>query len=328
MNRIQFGGASALTILLSYICFCSISLSIGGECEQWPQHPEWLWCDDFEGNKTLKENYQDIDETGFSISTRDAFEGSHSLEQHYDSSQVGAGWIIRVNNEGFPSHLFMRWYHKFANGFHGFPPKMARMRYRQRSGDWKSTFGVHCWIDNNIVVADVSAKSSTQANIEGWLPIAKSSFSFNNLANIGRWVCFEMEVKLNTIGASDGLFRIWADDSMIVERTKVDLRGNENLLINEVMLDCYWNGGSPKKQNRYYDNFIISTQRIGPLHISTKAITTEPVKKNNGSNNKSPPHGFLKYHDPLSTTVYFTDNTVTHGREYYLDGRKSVFNGK
>ena len=31
------------------------------------------------------------------------------------------------------------------------------------------------------------------------------------------------------------------------------------------MLDCYWNGGSPKAQSRYYDNLVISTQKIGTL---------------------------------------------------------------
>jgi hypothetical protein len=50
---------------------------------------------------------------------------------------------------------------------------------------------------------------------------------------------------------------------LIVERTGVDLRGKMKNKINEVMLDCYWNGGSPKAQNRYYDNFVISTKKIG-----------------------------------------------------------------
>ncbi len=29
------------------------------------------------------------------------------------------------------------------------------------------------------------------------------------------------------------------------------------------MLDGYWNGGSPRAQNRYFDNFVVSTSRIG-----------------------------------------------------------------
>jgi hypothetical protein len=79
-----------------------------------------------------------------------------------------------------------------------------------------------------------------------------------------------MEGLLNTPGKSDGLYRIWADTMLITERTKVDLRGSENQLMNEVMLDCYWNGGSPVEQNRYFDNFIISTKRIGLVKLTSE----------------------------------------------------------
>jgi hypothetical protein len=239
------------------------------ECEQWPQHPEWLWCDDFEDEKPLSEKYQDVSSNGFARSGDDKFDGTYSLCQLYTPGQVDAGWVIRVDNSGFPEHLFYRWYHKFEKGFTGFPPKMARVRYRMRSGDWSSSLALHCWIDKGFVVADVAAKTSTQANSSGWLPVAVSSFSFDSLANMGRWVCFEMEVQLNTPGKNDGLYRVWADNLQIIERLNVDLRGIETYKLNEVMLDCYWNGGSPKEQRRYYDNFVISTQRIGMMAGST-----------------------------------------------------------
>ncbi len=240
------------------------NLVIGEQIERWSDHPEWLWFDDFESGTQLSANYQDVDTTGFSIVTTDAVSGAHALQQHYTKGMVDAGWIIRVNNQGYPSHLFMRFYHKFENGFSGFPPKMARMRCRSRT-DWKSAFAVNCWIDDYKVVADVYSTNSTQGSVEDWLPIAISNFSFKNSINIGKWICFEMEVLLNSPGKQDGLYRIWADNSLIVERTNVDLRGAEEYLINEVMLDCYWNGGSPKEQNRYFDNFVISTQRIFPM---------------------------------------------------------------
>jgi hypothetical protein len=158
---------------------------------------------------------------------------------------------------------------------------MERMRYRPRTGDWKSVFGVHCWIQNSKIVADVNAINSTQANSTGYLPVAVSKFSFADTANLGRWICFETEVLLNTPGKQDGLYRMWADDSLIIERKNVDLRGSFNQLANEVMLDCYWNGGSPKAQNRYFDNFVISTQRIGQL----KSTQTTPVIPTQSKNN-------------------------------------------
>jgi hypothetical protein len=254
---------SAMTILIAAGLF-SVQ---AGEGDNWQaMHPEWLWCDGFETQDTLTVNYQDVSSNGMSIVTGEAFEGMHSLRQTYIQGQVDAGWIIRVNNSGFPDHVFMRWYHKFEAGFQGFPPKMARIRYRLRSGDWSSPYAVHCWLETDGILAlDVAATNSTQANSVGWLPIARSSFSFADAKKIGKWICFEMEVKLNTPGATDGLYRLWADDSLIVERTAVDLCGATTFKINEMMLDCYWNEGSPKAQSRYYDNLVISKQKIGPV---------------------------------------------------------------
>lgn len=276
--------------------------------EKWSDHPEWLWFDDFENGSNLKTNYQDVDTSGFSVVSSDAFSGTHCLRQHYKTGQVGAGWIIRINDDGYPEHLFMRWYHKFESGFDGFPPKMARMRYRSHSDNWPAPLEIHCWIDNGFVVADAKSEYSSQTNATGWLPIAISNFTFNNSANIGRWVCFEMEVSLNTPGAKDGHYRIWADDTLLVERTNVDLRGTENVKINEVMLDCYWNGGSPKDQNRYYDNFVISTKRIGKAgaNVATEVFNTKsqpqsilpgssksPYFLNTPTTNKSLRHAYL-----------------------------------
>ena len=251
-----------MVIIIITSCFSRIN---AGECDNWQAaHPDWLWCDGFESGDTLTLNYQDVSLNGMSVVTGEAFEGTHSLRQSYTQGQVDAGWIIRVSNSGFPDHVFMRWYHKFEAGFQGFPPKMARIRYRLRSGDWSSPYAVHCWLETDGVLAlDVQATNSTQANNVGWLPIARTSFSFANTKNIGRWICFEMEMKLNTPGATDGLYRLWADDSLIAERTGVDLRGSLTNKINEMMLDCYWNGGSPRAQSRYYDNLVISTAKIG-----------------------------------------------------------------
>jgi hypothetical protein len=260
------GCSPVLKMAIIMIVACLIRIN-AGESDNWQvNHPDWLWCDGFESGEALTVNYQDVSTNGMSVVTGEAFEGTHSLRQSYTQGQVDAGWIIRVNNAGFPDHVFMRWYHKFETGFQGFPPKMARIRDRLRSGDWSSPYAVHCWLENDGVLAlDVAAANSTQANSAGWLAIARSSFSFADTRNIGRWICFEMEMKLNTPGATDGLYRLWADDSLVAERTSVDLRGSTTGKINEVMLDCYWNGGSPKVQSRYYDNFVVSTQKIGPV---------------------------------------------------------------
>ncbi len=230
-----------------------------------------IWEDDFEDGLALKTKYEDANTNGLSITQEEAFDGKNSLEQKYTQGQIDAGWICKVNNHGYPDHIFMRWYHKFEDGFEGFPPKMARIRHRDRQ-IWKTSYAVHCWITNEgEVVLDVRANNSSQANSSGYLPIARSGFNFKE--NIGKWVCFEMEVKLNSPGKKDGLYRLWINDELKIERLNVDLRGNTSEKINELMLDCYWNNGSPKQQSRFYDDFVVSENKIGmksgtPVNVS------------------------------------------------------------
>jgi hypothetical protein len=274
----------AFTLLL-LLCFSGFyTHALGGECENWQQnHSDWLWCDDFESSDTnLNHRYEDVGSEGLSIVSNEGLDGTQSLQQHYNPKQVDAGWVCHVKDQGFPDHIFMRWYHKFEPGFQGYPEKMARIRYRDRT-IWISSFAVHCWLQPDGVLAlDVLAKNSSQANDVGWLSMARSTFTFASNKNIGRWICFEMEVKLNTSGNKDGLYRLWADDSLLVERMDVDLRGNTSEKINEAELDCYWGEGSPKSQNRYYDNFVISTKKIG-LFDNAKVIDEKtrklPLKK-------------------------------------------------
>ncbi len=243
------------------------------ECTNWQTaHPAWIWCDDFEAEQTMNVNYNDVSTNGMAITTEDSFSGSYGLRQHYDVDQVDAGWVSKfyadaLGNDYGPIHdkIYARWYHKFEAGFEGMPPKMARIRSLGPS--WDKRFSVLHWVgtnpDNYQVVADVSVPLSSQANSSGWLPVMGSDFHYADAANIGRWVCHEMYIDNNTSGIADGAYRFWADDRMIIENTGVDLRGTSSFNFNQVMLDTYWNGGSPKAQNRYFDNFVISTQRIG-----------------------------------------------------------------
>jgi hypothetical protein len=247
-------------LILCHLMLLSPSSAFATECDQWQQkHPEWIWCDSFETVDPLRSRYEDVSTNGLSRSTMDAFEGSAALQQAYNIGQVEAGWLIKVKPEGYPQHIFYRWYHKFGPGYTSLPPKMARAGFRDRNS-WQDIFKVHTWIANNAPALDVLALQSSHGP---WLPIAHTSF--NLLKNLDQWVYFEVEIKLNTVGKSDGLYRMWVNDKLEVERTNVDLRGNTNLPINEVTLDTYWNGGAPTNLVRYYDNFVIATQRIGPL---------------------------------------------------------------
>ena len=83
------------------------------------------------------------------------------------------------------------------------------------------------------------------------------------MEHLGEWVAIEIELNLNSPGEADGYYRFWVNDELVIEVQDVDLRGNTTDRTNEVMLDGYWNGGSTGSLVRYFDNFVISSQKIG-----------------------------------------------------------------
>jgi hypothetical protein len=93
-----------------------------------------------------------------------------------------------------------------------------------------------------------------------------SQFKIHSTTEAGRWVCVESRAKLNTPGKKDGLNQLWIDGRLEAERTNLDWRGSyAKHGINAVFLETYWNDGSPVRQLRWIDNFVISTKPIGPV---------------------------------------------------------------
>jgi hypothetical protein len=50
--------------------------------------------------------------------------------------------------------------------------------------------------------------------------------------------------------------------------------------INAVMLESYWNGGAPQATERYIDNFVIATGRIGCNVTSVRPMPPAQVTAN------------------------------------------------
>jgi hypothetical protein len=83
---------------------------------------------------------------------------------------------------------------------------------------------------------------------------------------IGQWLCIEARVRLNDPNKSNGLMNLWVNDTLEAQRLGMNFVGNfAEYGINAVFLENYWNTGSLAAQERYFDNFVVSTQRIGCL---------------------------------------------------------------
>jgi hypothetical protein len=106
------------------------------------------------------------------------------------------------------------------------------------------------------------------------------NYPIHATVNSGRWVCVEARLKLNTPGKKDGYAALWIDGRLDTERKNMDFRGDyTDHQINAVFLEAYWNAGSPVDQHRWYDDFVISTEPIGPVTADWPCELTVDCRK-------------------------------------------------
>ncbi|TKB86240.1 MAG: hypothetical protein E8D43_04775 [Nitrospira sp.] len=72
-------------------------------------------------------------------------------------------------------------------------------------------------------------------------------------------------MKLNNGDADDGVLEYWIDDRLDAQRTGINWIGTyRDYGINAVYLEQYWTSVPfAQIQQRYFDNFVVSTARIG-----------------------------------------------------------------
>jgi hypothetical protein len=269
-----------------------------------------IWSDDFEAPEDLGARYQDVGANGgrFGVADGVGIGGGRGIRQHYDSGQVGAGWAWRffgdhpsVRNGGL-REVWARFYHRFDTGFVGVPPKMARMGSFGWD-DWTLACMAHYWwatrgASRGRAIADVAsniAPGSDQPIERGynklsrWMPVAISSFRADTVPNTGRWICYEMRVKLNDPSVANGEYEYWADGVRILSVSGRDLIGGFGARgINGLQLDTYWNEGSPRPQDRFYDHVVVATHPIGLARSSrTPSVRKTPFSSADGSTQRA-----------------------------------------
>jgi hypothetical protein len=81
---------------------------------------------------------------------------------------------------------------------------------------------------------------------------------------VGRWYCVEAHAALNDAGLANGVFELWVNGNLEAKGTGLNFVGTfSGYGINAVFFENYWNKGAPATQERYFDNIVVSTQRIG-----------------------------------------------------------------
>jgi hypothetical protein len=213
-----------------------------------------------------------------------------AMQCQFEKGQVTAGSLKVVFGRN-PFHrgvrpqetfreIYWRVYVRHQEGWEGNPAKLARATCLAGE-EWSQGFIAHVWggkgdmlcIDPATGITD-SRKVTTKYNDFDhlrWLGSRQGQTPLFSPAESGRWVCVESHIRLNTPGKKDGVFALWVDGRLEASRDDMDWHGTwDDYAINAVFLENYWNSGSVKRQARWMDNFVISTQPIGPI-VTTAA---------------------------------------------------------
>jgi hypothetical protein len=240
-----------------------------------------IWYDDFDGQeKAYTEAQGQLDDA-------QAFGGQgRSMLAWYEQGSRGegnrkvffgdspTGKVVR-KGQVFDD-IYWRVYVKHQHGWTGGGPAKLSRATSIVSPNWSQAMIAHVWSSGEALTLDpatgvrgdrvVTSRYNDFANLR-WLGNKPASqFRLHSTQESGRWVCVEARAKLNTPGQKDGLNQLWIDGRLEAERKNLDWRGSyTGHGVNAVFLESYWNDGSPVTQSRWIDNFVISTQPIGPI---------------------------------------------------------------
>lgn len=258
-----------------------------------------IFYNDFDQLPNWRSRYFEYDpaKESFLWAEREGLRGG-AMRCQFDQGQVTAGSLkvlfgrnpfgrgIR-SDETF-GEIYWRVYMKHESGWQGNPAKVARATCLAAK-DWSQGFIAHVWggkgdvlcIDPATGIRDsrkVTSRYNDFTNLK-WLGLRQGQTPIFSPIESGRWVCVESHVKLNTPGKTDGVFELWIDGKLEASRTDLDWHGEwTDYGINAVFLENHWNQGSVKKQARWFDDFIISTDPIGPVTAlkPPTLVRTEP----------------------------------------------------
>jgi len=268
----------------------------------WASNPDTIWYDDFDSSGSLEDRYFEYGANSgeFAPIAGESLGGSgRSMRVRWQAGENGAGDLKKtfgrnpMDYKGFAARpnedfteVYWRQYVKMQEGWVGNPFKLSRAISFAKS-DWSQAMIAHLWQggSNNLAIDPATGvNSASQIVAKGyndfdhleWLGNKGSSAQIFDTAECGRWVCVEGRVKLNTPGQSDGIFQLWIDGQLEASKTAMNwVHSWKEYGINAVFLENWWNSGSPVLQERYFDDFVISTSYIGLASSPLNPIVTK-----------------------------------------------------
>lgn len=249
--------------------------------------PEWIWCDDFEQDRSA--SYFEVLPAKGSFVRAEAvgIGGSFGMRARFQAGQVDAGALHlaigktpgasfrSVGGDAVYREIWWRvWLRLEPAWTGGGGAKLSRATVLASHG-WTQAAIAHVWSggpDNMYLILDPASGTGADGRVVTtryndferlhWLGQGRSADPV--FAAPGAWRCIEAHARLNDPGQSNGTFELWIDGRAQAHRDGLNWVGPYSEYgWNAVFLENYWNGGSPRTQERYFDNFVVSTRAIG-----------------------------------------------------------------
>jgi hypothetical protein len=264
------------------------NLSLANECAT-PQ-PAWIWCDDFEQNRLGQYFEYDSGGGSFVRAAGVGIGGSYGMRVHFAAGQVAAGALHLAMGKEPSSYfrpvdagtalyrdVYWRMYVRTQAGWVGGGGYKLSRAISFATANWAEAMIAHLWGDppqTGELLLDPASGTDTLGTLLTtqyndfthlrWLGARSGVTPLFDASHVGPWYCVEAHARLNDAGLANGVFEFWTNGTLDAQATGLNWVGNYSAYgINAVFFENYWNTGSPAAQERYFDNIVVSTQRIG-----------------------------------------------------------------
>jgi uncharacterized protein YjdB len=249
----------------------------------------WIFCDDFESDRTSKYFEYDNSSGKFVRASSAGVSGSTGMRATYTPGQSAAGSLklafgktpssyFKAADAGTASYreMYWRFYLRLEPGWVGDGAmKLTRITSLAKS-DWSQAMIAHGWSgsDTRYLILDPASGTDEAGTLQTvgyndfahlrWLGTAQTSVKVEDQSNVGKWMCLEFHVRLNDAGQSNGVFDLKLNGTTTATKTGLNFLGAYSAYgLNAIMLENFVNDGAPAANVRTFDNFVVSTQPIG-----------------------------------------------------------------
>ncbi len=253
--------------------------------------PHWIWCDDFELDRTHR--YFEYDSAGgrFARASGVGRDGSWGMRARYVPRVSGAGHLSlamgRVPDRYFRTvdsgraiyrDLYWRVYLRLQPGWTGSGGDKLSRVIVMASPAWAEAAIAHVWSgrpsQGSALILDPASGTDPSGSLRTtkyndfdhlrWIGQTRGHDPIFDPARNGTWICVESHARLNDPGQSNGVFELWVDGVPDARAQNLNVLGSyADYGWNVLNLENFWNDGPPKEEERYFDDFVVATARIG-----------------------------------------------------------------